>query len=99
MATYSSTSPYYDTETYSNYLDVMTHREIERHADDKVYEIQEVYNLRPDLLAHDLYDDANLWWVFIVRNPNAMEDPIYDFTTGVRIFLPKQTTISAMLEV
>lgn len=97
MAEYSSTSPYYRTETYGNFLDVMAHRSIPREADDVVYQIQEVYQHRPDMLAHDLYGDASLWWVFAVRNPNTIKDPIWDFYTGQSIYLPKQSTIEEAL--
>jgi hypothetical protein len=44
-------------------------------------------------LAFDLYGDANLWWVFAARNPNVIRDPIFDFLPGVRIYIPKKTTI------
>ena len=97
MASYSPTSPYFKTETFGNYLDVMEKIQIPRNRDDKIYEIQEVYNNRPDLLAHDLYGDASLWWVFAARNPNSIEDPIYDFITGISIFLPKQSSINSAL--
>lgn len=97
MVQYSSTSPYYRTDTFSNYLDVMTHRSIPREADDVVYQIQEVYKHRPDMLAHDLYGDASLWWVFAVRNPNTIKDPVYDFFTGQTIYIPKQSTLNEAL--
>lgn len=97
MATYSPTSPYFKTETFGNYLDVMEKIKIPRNRDDKIYQIQEVYNNRPDMLAYDLYGDAGLWWVFAARNPNTIEDPIYDFITGISIFLPKQSSINSAL--
>jgi hypothetical protein len=28
-----------------------------------------------------------------VRNPNVIQDPIFDFTTGTVIYIPKKTTI------
>jgi len=97
MAEYSSTSPYFKTEKFGQYLDVMTPRRIPRNRDDKIYEIQQVYNNRPDLLAYDLYGDASLWWVFAARNPNTITDPVWDFITGVKIFLPKQSAITESL--
>lgn len=94
---YSATSPYFKTEIFGNYLDVMTHRDIPREKDDIVYQIQEVYKHRPDLLAHDLYGDASLWWVFAVRNPNTIKDPVWDFYPGQSIYIPKQSTIERAL--
>jgi hypothetical protein len=96
-ATYSRTSPYYDTPTFGNFLDVMTYRAIPAKSTDTYYEIDSVYSRRPDLLASDLYGDSNLWWVFIVRNPNVLKDPIFDFTAGTRIYIPQKETISAAL--
>jgi len=90
---YTSTSPYLDTGRFGNYLDVMTKRPIPRAPDDVVYEIQQVYQYRPDMLAYDLYGDAGLWWVFAARNPNTFEDPIWDFSAGVSLYLPKQATL------
>ena len=96
-ATYSKTSPYYETSTFGNFLDVLSYRAIPAKSTDTFYEIDSVYNRRPDLLASDLYGDSNLWWVFIVRNPNVLKDPIFDFTAGTRIYIPQKETISAAL--
>jgi len=90
---YNSSSPYFTTKVFSNYLDVMSKREIPRESDDMIYEIQQVHQYRPDLLAFDLYHDPNLWWVFAARNPNTITDPIWDFVTGNKIFIPKQSTL------
>lgn len=88
--TYSSTSPYFLTDTVNQqYLDVMANRPIPVDPTDVYWEINATYNLRPDLLAYDLYQDSNLWWVFAQRNPNKLKDPLFDFVSGVSIYLPK----------
>lgn len=97
MAKYLTSSPYFNTEFYGEFLDVLTFRQIPKEVDDIVYTIKPQHALRPDLLAYDLYGDANLWWVFAVRNPNTIEDPIFDFQSGVTIFLPKSTTLKRVL--
>ena len=94
---YSSKSPYYTTDVTSNFLDVRTDRPIPRESDDKYYTITQTYNMRPDLLAYDLYGDGELWWVFAQRNPNALKDPVFDFVAGKRIFLPKLSTLKNAL--
>ena len=94
---YKRSSPYFGTEQFGNYLDVMKYRRIPRSKDDVIYQIQPVYNNRPDLLAHDLYGDAGLWWVFMARNPNNIVDPIFDFSAGVSIYLPKKSNINTAL--
>jgi hypothetical protein len=45
------------------------------------------------LLAFDLYGTPRLWWVFAQRNPDAIEDPIYDFAPGRTIQLPKLSNL------
>jgi hypothetical protein len=64
---------------------------------DVLYTIDKVYENRPDLLAHDLYGNAGLWWVFAQRNPNIIQDPIYDFKAGRSIYIPPKDQLSADL--
>ena len=66
--TYGPSSPYYSTPLFDGqYLDVLTYREIPKLADDKLIEIATIYDLRPNLMAYDLYGDPALWWVFAAR--------------------------------
>ena len=99
MAKYSSTSPYFSTLQTENYLDLYIPRKITAELDDQSYTIERTYAYRPDLLAYDLYGTPRLWWVFAQRNPNELEDPIYDFKPGVTIQLPKKENISSDLGV
>ena len=56
MANYQKTSPWSNTSTVNNqYLDVLTIRPVPEEGDDILYEIEEQYTHRPDLLAYDLY--------------------------------------------
>jgi hypothetical protein len=75
----------------------MTNRPIPRQVDDILFKINTTYNLRPDLLAYDLYGAAGLWWVFAQRNPNTLPDPLGDFREGVQIYVPKIDTLKAAL--
>jgi len=95
--TYKKTSPYADTRTYSFFLDVANIPQIPFDTTDVQYQIDAIYRNRPDLLAYDLYGDASLWWVFAVRNPNTIQDPVFDFLPGAIIFIPKKETITAAL--
>ena len=97
MGTYTATSPYYETRNNEFYLDLMVNRKIPKKRDDKLFTINQVYNLRPDLLAHDLYGTADLWWVFAQRNPNTLTNPLNDFKTGTTIYLPKKSTLQSTL--
>lgn len=97
-AQYSKTSPYAMTSVVNGkFLDVWEPREIPKLADDVTFRINTTYRHRPDLLAHDLYGNAGYWWVFAARNPNSIKDPIFDFTPGKTIFLPKKETLTAIL--
>jgi len=94
---YQSTSPYFNTPVNGEYLGLMVNRDIPKLADDTRFTINETYNLRPDLLAYDLYGTPNLWWVFAQRNPNALADPLLNFTTGTSIYLPQKSTLKSVL--
>jgi hypothetical protein len=97
MANYTSTSPYYQTGYSQFFLDTMVNRPIPKLSDDQFFQINATYQYRPDLLAHDLYDNSGLWWVFYQRNPNALQRPPLDFKAGVQIYLPKITTLQSAL--
>jgi len=95
--TYNTTSPYFNTEVYGFFLDIANIPNIPNATSDVVYKIDVIYKFRPDLLAYDLYGDAALWWVFAVRNPNTIQDPVFDFLPGATIYIPKKQTITAAL--
>jgi hypothetical protein len=93
-ATYSRTSPYAKTPIWGQFLDVWPGVTIAPDVTDAVYQIDSAYNLRPDLLAHDMYQDSNLWWVFAVRNPDVLVDPLFNFRTGAVIHVPTKATVN-----
>lgn len=99
QTTYKQTSPYYSTPTFENgkFLDLLNYRIIDKKADDVLTPIPVNYDLRPDLLANDLYGSSELWWVFAARNPNTLKDPLWDFTAGTLIYIPQKATLQAAL--
>jgi len=96
-ATYDPTSPYYTTSYSQFFLDVMTNRPIPKESDDLLFKINSTYQYRPDLLAYDLYDNSNLWWVFYQRNPNTLQKPPLDFKVDTMIYIPKISTLQTAL--
>lgn len=87
---YKNESPYRFTPIMGNYMAYYIHRQINPQKDDILVEMTDQrYVNRPDLLAADLYSDADLWWVFGVRN--GWEDPIHDMKLGVQFFVPSQS--------
>ena len=97
MAAYSNSSPWFNTTVTKNYLDVLTIRPVSAEPDDFYYTIGPQYTYRPDLLAHDLYGDAALWWVFIQRNLDVLQDPVFDFVAGTKIYIPKGGSLKSVL--
>lgn len=97
MANYSNTSPYFNTSENNISLDFFNPRTITAELDDVSYVIDRIYAYRPDLLAYDLYGSPRLWWVFAQRNPDVIEDPIYDFAPGKTIQLPKLSNLKGDL--
>jgi hypothetical protein len=96
-ANYLPDSPYANTSFKGDYLDILNYRTIPAEIDDAVHTLTQVHKYRPDLLAYDLYGNANLWWVFAQRNPNVIKDPIWDFDEGLRFFIPKKSNIEQAL--
>jgi hypothetical protein len=97
QADYSTSSPWYLTSITNNYLDILNIRPVSANPDDFLYTIEPQYTYRPDLLAFDLYGDANLWWVFIQRNLDVLQDPILDFIPGTQIYICKLSELTQAL--
>jgi hypothetical protein len=97
MATYRNTSPWFNTPVEDNYLGIFSIRPVSAEPDDFFYTIESQYEYRPDLLAFDLYGETSLWWVFMQRNLDVIQDPIFDFTAGTKIFIPKNSSLRTVL--
>lgn len=95
MATYAKSSPWGATDVTQNYLDIYAARFVPKDPSDLLFEITPQYTYRPDLLAFDLYGTSKWWWVFSLRNPDVIKDPVFDFKPGVKIFLPKKSLLSS----
>jgi hypothetical protein len=97
--TYSSSSQYYNTSfDTQGWLSYWVPRSFPVSASDQIITISAVYDQRPDLLAHDLYGDARLWWVFAQRNPNQLAaDPLGNFVSGLQIYIPSKAQLNSGL--
>lgn len=96
-AEYNQYSPYYNTERFGKFLDILNARPISRSSQDVLFKINKFYEFRPDLLANDMYGKSSLWWVFAMRNPNVIQDPIFDFSIGKKIYIPDSKTLFTSL--
>lgn len=97
---YSRTSPYFNTPQRNfliNFLDLYTVRRIPSDLTDEIISVSPKFHERPDLLSNDLYGTPELWWIFAVRNPNEIIDPIYDLVSGLEIFVPTQQRLLRIL--
>jgi hypothetical protein len=90
MANYRTDSLYRNTEIVNQqYLDVLNIDNIDiDNTTTETITLEEKYDEKPDLLAHDLYGNAKLWWVFGLFNQDQLSDPIMDFKTGLKILVP-----------
>jgi hypothetical protein len=79
------------------FLDINNLPKIPKSISDRLYVIESKYENRPDLLAHDLFGSVQLWWVFALRNPDIIIDPLTDFTSGKKIYIPPRETIDRVL--
>lgn len=96
---YGRSSPYFNTNIVDGkFLDFLNYRSIEADQDDVLMTITPVYEYRPDLLAFDLYNNSQLWWVFAARNPNLLgPDPYFNMVAGIQIYIPQQINIQKAL--
>lgn len=95
-APYDQRSPYYRTpqlNQYVTYLDSWQPVAIPPSSDDLQIRLDPRYVRRPDLLSTDLYGTPQLWWVFSMRNPDKIKDPIYDMRANLLIFAPTRENI------
>ena len=52
------------------------------------YDYRGVHSMSTDMLAYDLFSNANLWWIFAEFNQDLLKDPIIDFKSGLTIQVP-----------
>lgn len=97
MAQYSNKSPWANTQQLPGYLNYLNARSVSAEPDDYLYTIEPRYNFRPDLLAYDLYGTSKLWWVFMQRNMDVIQDPYFDFKVGTSIYIPKKSSLFSIL--
>lgn len=54
---------------------------------DDIY-VQTEYGDRVDVLAHQFYNDASLWWIITTANPGKIRRDSYVCTPGLQIRIP-----------
>ncbi|MFA5491163.1 MAG: hypothetical protein WC284_18435 [Candidimonas sp.] len=94
---YPITSPWANTPQTTWYLGYYTHRSIPPSNDDILYTVDTKYHHRPHLLSYDYYGSTDFWWIFAVRNPDLIKDPIYDLERGMNIYIPSFERLQVVL--
>jgi len=94
MVNYRTDSVYRNTGIVNNkFLDVFEPGSLDvANTATTDYTLTSKHNNRPDVLAHELYGNAKLWWVFAQFNPDTLNDPIIDFVSGLKIKVPTRFT-------
>ena len=95
MATtfYDPRSFYALTTVTPTYMDHTVFPTVVFDGDESRYLIDAKYQNRPDKLAYDLYGTAKLWWVFSLCNRDKLEDPVWDFRSGLQITVPSPNSV------
>jgi hypothetical protein len=98
---YQPNSPYFSTPQIAvdgiSYLDFWNEIIISPNSNDTLMTLDPKYQYRANLLSYDLYGTPQLWWVFMLRNPDIIKDPIWDFVTGITIYAPAKTSLTGYL--
>ena len=89
---YKKTSVYSKTKINKKYLETYQPPITINFENTRTIELTAKHNMRPDVLAYELYEDASLWWVFTLYNRNKIQDPIFDFKPGLKIRVPINTS-------
>lgn len=94
---YPATSPYANTQQTNWYLGPIKYRSIPAHSSDAMLVLDAKYDTRPDKLSDDLYGTPAYWWVFMVRNLDQIRDPIWDFRSGLVLFVPSSERLQKII--
>lgn len=94
---YRRNSVYSQTEFRDFYLDLWNPPEVLRTSDDLRVTVTAAQAGRPDLLSQQLYGTPRLWWVFAMRNPDLLKDPVNDFVAGLELFAPQPNNLGTLV--
>jgi len=86
-----------NARVFEGFLDVNSLPKMPTDAYEIDYKIKDAHNGRPDILATELYGTPRLWWVFALKNPDVIKDPLNDFKPGVIIKIPSPEVVKNMM--
>lgn len=94
--TYNPNSLYANTPQLNQYLEYLGFWKgdfVNSNSNDVTMTLEAKYDKRPDLLSQDLYNTTSWWWIFMLYNPDKIQDPIYDFVAGKTIIVPNKQNL------
>ena len=83
-------------QSFDGFLDVNSLPKIPEDPFELDYKIKDAEAGRPDILATNLYGTPRLWWVFALKNPDVIKEPLNDFKAGVMIKIPSPETVKKL---
>lgn len=98
--TYIPTSLYFNTPQVNQVLEYLSFWNGNYpiySSSDNILLLETKYDKRPDLLSNDLYGSPNWWWIFMIYNPDKIQDPIYDFVPGISIRIPNKSNLPSSI--
>lgn len=48
---------------------------------------------RIDLFSYMQYGSSRMWWLIALANDNIIRDPIWDFKSGMNVFVPRDNAL------
>lgn len=89
---YDSRSFLRDTNFKNFYLDVANLPKIKKSKGEIVVVPTECEH-RIDLFSFQQYGTSRLWWVIALANADIIRDPIWNFKSGLSLFVPRDASI------
>jgi hypothetical protein len=89
---YDSRSFLKDTDFRNFYLDTTRFPKFNRNRGVLVQVPAQCEN-RIDLFSYQQYGSSRLWWVIALANADIIRDPIWDFKSGMVVFVPRDADI------
>jgi hypothetical protein len=89
---YTTNSYLRDSRYRSFYLDVAKLPIIANVTGDSVIVPPECEN-RIDLFSYQQYGSSRYWWMIALANADLIKDPIWDFTAGLTVLVPRDTAL------
>ena len=97
MTTFDKRSIYRKTSNDGFFLGYYEPLYLPQHSTDYYMVIPTEYDLKPGMLAYNLYGDAQLLWIFSIYNRETIIDPLFNFRAGKIIRVPTKERLLSLI--